>query len=69
MSNTAYKIRDTIVKRIDSWPKDGTSQSQVITDCAVSILSMMNKAEIDNALFMSLGHEGVAELISSRIKS
>ncbi|QDP47785.1 MAG: hypothetical protein Unbinned3138contig1001_4 [Prokaryotic dsDNA virus sp.] len=66
VSNTAHKIRDMVTQRVAEWPRDGTSQGQVVTDCAVYILSNMRPVEIDNALFMSLGHDGVAELIASR---
>ncbi len=66
MSNTVHRIQSMVNRRTSEWPQDGSSQSQCVIDCAVYVLSNMRPVEIDNALFMSLGHDGVAELIASR---
>ena len=63
--NTVHKMKSMLHARLDGWP-DGTTIDQVMTDCAVIILSNMRPQEIQAALLMSLGHDGVAQIIAEQ---
>ncbi len=63
--NTVHKVRSELRNRLDHWP-DGTTIDQVMTDCAVIVLSNMRQQEIQAALLMSLGHDGVAQIIANQ---
>jgi hypothetical protein len=63
--NTVHKVRNELHNRLDNWP-DGTTIDQAMTDCAVIVLSNMRPQEIQAALLMSLGHDGVAQIIAQQ---
>ena len=65
--NITHKVGRDLNNRLDQAKTDGSSIEQVMTDLAVIVLSNMRPCEVDAALFMSLGHEGVAELLASRV--
>jgi hypothetical protein len=67
MGSMATKVGSLLRKRLDSYPSDGSTTDQLMVDLAVIVLSNMRSCEVDTALFMSLGYEGVAELLASRI--
>ncbi len=66
MNITNKVIRD-LNKRFEQSKSDGSTIEQTMTDLAVIVLSNMRPHEVDAALYMSLGHEGVAELLASRV--
>ena len=66
MSNIVNKVETDLKARLHQSRTDGSSIDQVLTDLAVIVLSNMRPHEVDAALFMSLGHQGVADLLSSR---
>lgn len=66
MGSIVSKVDVLLRKRLDAYPGDGSSTDQLLVDLAVIILSNMRPCEVDTALFMSLGHDGVAELLASR---
>lgn len=67
MSTIVEKIGRDLNLRVQQFPEDGSTIEQTMTDLAVIILSNMRPHEVDAALFMSLGHEGVAELLALRV--
>ena len=64
MPNTASRVKESLESRFSKHPEDGSSIEQLMTDCAVIVLSNMSFREIDSALFMSLGADGVSKLVS-----
>ncbi len=64
--NTVHKVRTELRNRLNDWP-DGTTIDQVMTDCAVIVLSNMRQQEIQAALLMSLGHDGVAQITAQQL--
>lgn len=64
--NVTHKSFQDLSNRFELSKVDGSSIEQVMTDFAVIVLSNMRPCEIDAALFMSLGHEGVSRLIAAR---
>lgn len=67
MGSVVTKVDVLLRKRLDAYPRDGSSTDQLLVDLAVIILSNMRPCEVDTALFMSLGHDGVAALLASRV--
>lgn len=65
--NIVAKVEVMLKERLDQHPADGSSIEQVMTDLAIIVLSNMRPCEVDTALFMSLGHDGVTELRASRL--
>ena len=65
--NIVHKVEVMLTERLRQFPNDGTTIEQVMTDLAVIVLSNMRPCEVDTALFMSLGREGVADLLASRV--
>lgn len=64
--NVTHKAFQDLNNRFALSKTDGSSIEQVMTDFAVIVLSNMRPCEIDAALFMSLGHEGVSQLLAAR---
>lgn len=67
MGSIVSKVDILLRSRLQEYPGDGSTTDQLLVDLAVIILSNMRSCEVDTALFMSLGHDGVAELLASRI--
>tara|TARA_Y100000004_G_scaffold197184_1_gene270265 strand:- start:300 stop:521 length:222 start_codon:yes stop_codon:yes gene_type:complete len=66
MSTVVHKVEADLKQRLKQSYTDGSSIDQVLTDLAVIVLSNMRPHEVDAALYMSLGHQGVADLLASR---
>ena len=64
MSTIVQKVQMALEQRLKDGESDNSSIDQVMTDLAVIILSNMRPHEIDAALFMALGQEGVARLVA-----
>ena len=67
MSTIIDKVSRCLKHRLELYPKDGSTIEQAMTDCAVIVLSNMRPEEIDTALFMSLGVDGVTDLITQQL--
>jgi hypothetical protein len=67
MSSIVDKVGRCLLERLALHPKDGSTIEQAMTDCAVIVLSNMRAEEIDSALFMSLGVDGVTDLITKQL--
>ena len=67
MTTVIDKVKNLIDIRLGSFKEDHSTIDQAMVDCAVILMSHMRPDEIENALYMSLGHEGVADLVRSRI--
>ena len=68
MTTVIEKVKGLIDIRLGSFKEDHSTIEQAMVDCAVILMSHMRPDEIENALYMSLGHDGVAALIESRIQ-
>ena len=68
MSNSVEKVNSYLQIKLGDFRNGGITQEQCLTDFAVILMSNMRLPEIENALYMSLGVEGVAELISKRFQ-
>lgn len=65
--NVTHKAFQDLSNRFELSKVDGSSIEQVMTDFAVIVLSNMRPCEVDAALYMSMGHEGVAQLLATRV--
>ena len=63
MSTIVHKVQKLLEQRLKDGQDDNSTIDQLMTDLAVIILSNMRPHEIDAALYMALGQEGVSELL------
>jgi hypothetical protein len=69
MSNVIEKVNSCLATKMEDFRRGNCTIEQCLTDMSVVIMSNMRLPEIENALYMSLGVEGVAGLIANSFQN
>lgn len=67
MSKALNQIRNTVMDAGTQFHSGNISSQQAVSDIAVTVMSYMTRIEIENALYMAIGAEGVGDLVSSTL--
>ena len=62
-------IQNATNRSVQSFEDHKSTGSQAVLDIAVVVLSFMTREEIETAMYMSMGSDGVAELVASTLEA